>query len=145
MLGDSMAETRIPSERYAAMAEELIEHEGWLTPIAHSDVRIAYLSSDAKKTSKGKTVFGQCEKVPDRYRWAIPYDFAIVIFEPNVTGFNESQLRTLMLHELMHVGVFANEDGDEVYKVVSPDVEDFCAILDRVGLDWAVPDGGDAA
>ncbi|MBQ9000320.1 MAG: hypothetical protein IJ087_00505 [Eggerthellaceae bacterium] len=140
-----MAETRIPSERYAAMAEDLIEHEGWLAPIAHSEVRIAYLSSDAKKTSKGKAVYGQCEKVSDKYKWAVPYDFAIVIYEPNVAGFNESRLRILMLHELMHVGVFANEDGEEVYKIVSHDVEDFRAILDRFGMDWAVPEGGDAA
>ncbi|MBQ9068995.1 MAG: hypothetical protein IJ131_08050 [Eggerthellaceae bacterium] len=132
-----MAETRVPSERYAAIADDLIEHEGWLAPIAHSDVRIAYLSSDAKKTSHGKMVFGQCEKVPDRYKWAVPYDFAIVIYEPNVAGFGEERLRTLMLHELMHVGVYANEDGEEVYKIVPHDLEDFRSIVECFGMDWA--------
>ena len=132
-----MAETRVPSERYGRLAREVIAEEGWLAPIARSDVRIAYLSSDAKKTSHGKVVFGQCEKVPDRYKWVVPYDFAIVIYEPNVVGFSEEQLRTLMLHELMHVGVFANEDGEEVYKVVPHDLEDFRSIVDRFGMNWA--------
>lgn len=132
-----MAETRVPNTCYEQIAREVIAEEGWLKPIARSDVRIAYLSSDAKKTSHGKVVFGQCEKVPDRYKWAVPYDFAIVIYEPNVAGFGEERLRTLMLHELMHVGVFANEDGEEVYKIVPHDLEDFRSIVERFGMDWA--------
>ena len=132
-----MAETRVPSERYGRLAREVIAEEGRLAPIARSDVRIAYLSSDAKKTSHGKVVFGQCEKVPDRYKWAVPYDFAIVIYEPNVAGFSEEQLRTLMLHELMHVGVYANGDGEEVYRIVPHDLDDFRSIVERFGMEWA--------
>lgn len=136
-----MAETRVPSRRYEQMARKLIDEEAALAPIAKSEARIAYLASDAKKVAHGKTVFGQCERVPDRYKWAVPFDFAIVLYEPNVAGFTDAKLRTLLLHELMHVGVFHDKEGEEVYKVVPHDVEEFGAIIDRFGRGWWTAEG----
>ena len=83
----------------------------------------------------GKSVFGQCEKVPDKYKWSVPCDFTITIFEPNVERFTEEQMRILILHELMHVGVL--KDGNEENYFIRPhDIEDFRTIIEKYGLDW---------
>lgn len=130
-----MAEHLEINERYAEIASEIIQEEDSLLPIRYSDARIVYLSSDKEKKSKGRTVFGQCEKIPDKYKWAIPADFTITVYEPNVITFSDEQLRILLLHELLHIGIDA-DDGDEKYSVHPHDIEEFRSIIDRFGLDW---------
>lgn len=130
-----MAEHLEINERYAEIASEIIQEEDSLIPIRYSDARIVYLSSDKEKKSKGRTVFGQCEKIPDKYKWAIPADFTITVYEPNVITFSDEQLRILLFHELLHVGIDA-DDGDEKYSVHPHDIEEFRSIIDRFGLDW---------
>ena len=89
-------ESRIIREEYAEMAKKIIDEELLLTDIANSQATIVYLGSDYAKTSKGKTVFGECEKVADKNKWAIPADFTITVFEPNCVGFTEEQRKASM-------------------------------------------------
>ncbi|MBQ9147794.1 MAG: hypothetical protein IJX68_08790 [Rikenellaceae bacterium] len=128
-------EQREPSERYSALATQIID-DPLLDAVKNSQVRIAYLESDWEKKSQGRPVLGQCEKVPDRFRWSVPYDFTITIFQPNVEHLNDKQLKILLLHELMHVGIEV-DGNEEKYHVVPHDVEDFYTILDRYGMRWA--------
>lgn len=122
---------------YAEIADELIRNEYSLIHLQESRAKIIYLSSDYAKTSKGKLVFGQCEKVADKYKWGIPADFTITVFEPNVQKFTENQIRTLLHHELLHVGIDKKADGSESYSIVDHDIEDFKLILDKYGTDWS--------
>lgn len=128
------------NERYAEIGAELIENEEALADIANSQATIIYLSSEHKKVSSGKKVLGQCEKVADKYKWGIPCDFTITVFEPNVEGMTEEQLRMLIFHELLHVGIEYNADGTETYSVKPHDLEDFKLIIDRFGTDWSKVD-----
>ena len=130
-----MSETREISEEYAQIGFDLIQADDELEYIRNSGVTILYLSSDREKKSKGRLIFGECEKVPDKWKWSVPCDFTITIFEPNVERFTEEQLRILILHELLHVGI--DMDGhEEKYYVVPHDIEDFTIILDRYGIGW---------
>lgn len=122
---------------YAVIADNLIRHEPSLFHLLESRAKIIYLSSDYAKTSKGKLVFGQCEKVADKYKWGIPADFTITVFEPNVEKFTENQIRILLHHELLHVGIDKKADGSESYSIVDHDIEDFKLILDTYGTDWS--------
>jgi hypothetical protein len=129
-------DTRHISEEYTEIGQELIATEEILADIRESEATIAYLGSEYEKTSQGKAVYGQCEKVPEKYKWAVPCDFTITVFEPNVERFTDEQLRILILHELMHVGI--EKDGNEEKYYVRPhDIEDFELILSRYGLDWS--------
>ena len=65
-------EKREISERYAEIAYELIQEKEELKHILDSEVEIIYLSSDTEKKSKGRFVCGQCERIPDKYKWSIP-------------------------------------------------------------------------
>lgn len=132
-----MAESRTISERYARIGAELVETEPSLARLRDSHATIVYLASDVAKASRGRAVLGQCERVPDRWKWAVPADFAITVFEPNVAGMSELQLRILLYHELLHVGISTNKDGDEVYRCVPHDLEDFRAVVDAFGADWS--------
>lgn len=129
------------NEHYAEIAKELIETEPALDEIRDSEVTIIYLSSEHEKTQDGKAVLGQCEKIQEKYRWAIPCDFTITLFEPNIEDLTEEQIRIVILHELLHVGIRFNEKtGEEDYYVVPHDVEDFRMLIDRYGIDWAKPE-----
>ena len=137
-----MAERRWENERWREIAEGLIEREPRLAHIDGSDVRIAYLSSDAEKRSHGKVVRGTCEKVPAKWQWSLPFDFAITVFEPNVADLDEERVRRLLYHELLHVGVDLDDEGNERYSVVPHDVEDFREMVERFGIDWALGETG---
>lgn len=120
------------SDKMDDLAEEVIcEHEE-LHWIRQSDVRIGYVSSDKAKQSKGREVYGACMKVKEIYQLYTPYDFLIIFYAPNVEGLDREQLKILMFHELLHVGV----DSDGEPKIVPHDIEDFSLILERYGLGW---------
>lgn len=128
-------DTRTINDGYALIAQELIDTEECLEYIRESNATIVYLSSDLEKKSKGKLVCGECEKIPEKYKWAVPCDFTITVFEPNVERFTDEQIRILLLHELLHVGI--DRDGnEESYSVKPHDVEDFREVIERYGLDW---------
>ena len=128
-------ELRRIDEEYAEIGASLIATDSLLEYIRESEVTIVYLASDQEKTKSGKEVFGECEKVPDKYKWAVPCDFTVTIFEPNVERFSREQLEILILHELLHVGI--EKDGnEETYYIRPHDVEDFREIIDRYGMDW---------
>ena len=133
-------DNRTINEHYAEIGMDLIQTEDALVDIANSQATIIYLSSEHKKVASGKKVLGQCEKVADKYKWGIPCDFTITVFEPNVEGMTEEQLRMLIFHELLHVGIEYNADGTETYSVRPHDLEDFKLIIDRFGTDWSKTD-----
>lgn len=129
-------DNRCVCEEYAAIGRELIENEPELEYIRDSDVKIIYLSSDCKKRDGNKITRGMCERVQDKYRWSIPCDFTVTVFEPNVENFDEEQMRILIFHELLHIGI-EEKNGKEVYSIVPHDLEDFRTIIRRFGVDWS--------
>ena len=138
-----MPDIRTINEDYAKIGTNLIESEPELEYIKDSDVTIVYLSSEQKKMQNGKIVFGQCEKVAEKYKWGIPCDFTITIFEPNCEGITPEQLRILIFHELLHVGIGFDSKGNESYSIVPHDLEDFKVIINRFGTDWITQDDGE--
>lgn len=131
-----MADKRHLNEEYAKIGHDLIETEDALIDIRNSQATIVYLASEHKKIESGKVVHAQCEKIQDKYKWSIPADFTITVFEPNCIGMTEEQIRILILHELLHIGIEFN-DGEEKYSVRPHDLEDFKYIIDRFGTNWS--------
>ena len=92
--------------------------------------------SDYHVLDKNSIIFGVCERVQDKNKWAIPADFTITVFEPNVVDFTEDQIKILLFHELLHVGI-EFKDGFETYSCKPHDLEDFKYIIDRFGTNWS--------
>ena len=124
-------DSRRISDEYNRIAQELIDTRPELEDIKAGDVTIICLASTHEKKNGNKVVFGQCEKIAEKYKWGIPCDFTITIFEPNVAGFTEEQLKILIFHELLHVGV----DGARLF-IRPHDLEDFKTIISEFGVDW---------
>lgn len=130
-------ETRTINNEYTRIGYELIDQEAALVDIANSQAQIIFLSSDKAKLSKGKAIHAECEKISDKYKWGIPCDFTITVFEPNVQNFTDEQIKILLFHELLHVGVEFKEDGGETYFTKPHDLEDFKLIIDQYGTEWS--------
>ncbi|MDO4803871.1 MAG: putative metallopeptidase [Lachnospiraceae bacterium] len=131
-----MVETAVQSEEYAELAWEIIREQPSLQWIEGADVSIGFLESDKPKKSKGRDVLGECIRVRDIYKCFIPHDFLVVVYAPNVSGMSRDQLKILLYHELLHVGM-DEKNGEPRYVVNPHDVEEFREILERHGLDWA--------
>ena len=127
-----MSDNRHISDEYAAIGEMLIANYDEFKDIREAEITIVYLASTQAKKQKGKLIFGQCEKIADKYKWGIPADFTITVFEPNIEGFTPEQVEALIFHELLHVGV----EDDRLF-VRPHDIEDFSAVLKKYGVDWA--------
>lgn len=131
-------EHRAINKNYERIAQELIENTPELEYIRQSRARITYLESDSsKKNGPDKLILGECEKVASKNQWAINADFTITIYTNNVIGMSEDQIKILLFHELLHVGIDYGTDGGEVYSVKKHDLEDFKIIIDKYGTDWA--------
>ena len=132
-----MADNRQINEKYAKIGKKLIDTEDALFDVRQSSASIIFLSSDLAKMDKDRLVLGQCEKVADKYKWSIPADFTITLFEPNIIGKSDEAIRRIIFHELLHVGIGTKNDGDERYYVRGHDFEDFKLLIDRWGTDYA--------
>lgn len=132
-----MSDSRTINKEYAEIAAELINESPYLEDIKLSNASIIYLSSESKKTSKGKVVCAQCERVPEKYKWGIPCDFTITVFEPNIARFTPEQIKILLYHELLHVGIEKDSySGKETYSIRPHDLEDFKLIVNLYGPEW---------
>lgn len=136
LYGVFMIEIAEQSEEFAELAQEVIQEHRDLHWIIAAGINIGYLESNREKISKGRETLAECIKVKDLYKYYIPHDFLIVIYAPNVSGMSRDQLKILLYHELLHVGM-NEKDGVPKYIVNPHDVEDFRTIIDRYGLDWA--------
>lgn len=129
-------EKREINSKYTDIGEGLIASEPELEYIRNSDCQIKFLCSDYERTKGDKIVHAVCEKVQSKNQWAIDADFTITVYEPNVASFSDDQLRILLFHELLHVGIGFNKDGEVKYSINPHDLEDFKLIIDRYGIDW---------
>lgn len=125
-------------DAYEALGNAVIDAVPGLRWIREAGVRIAFLKSYKEKKHSGKPVLGECTKVQPLYGPFCPYDFLITVFAANMAGLSLNQLKVVLWHELLHIGM--NEKNGTLTYVVEPhDIEDFREIVDRFGLDWARP------
>lgn len=130
-------EARKINNDYRKVAERLISKKPELAYIKDSSVKVIYLESDAaKKADKDKVILGECERVQSKNQWAIDADFTITVYTPNIIGMSRKQIEILLFHELLHIGIDWNDNG-ECFYVRKHDLEDFKIIIDKYGTDWA--------
>lgn len=134
------------NEQYAQIGRELIENEDVFEMLKKHNPRIAFLESNKPAPKSGRFALGVCKKMSDKDKsllaagvaaeGTIP-DFFIIIYKERIKHFTPGQLRILIMHELMHVGVEEKKDGSAVFSLKKHDMEDFRALVERFGVDWA--------
>lgn len=118
-------------------AKRIVNREPCLSHIKDAGITFTVLRSDRERITKRKLVYGECEKVPDKYRWKVKYDFLITVYDPNIIDFTDEQIDILLFHELKHIGADLSRDEPTLY-VVPHDIEEFYEIIERFGMDWQV-------
>lgn len=121
---------------YRTIAERMIRTEPIFENLRDYPIKIGYISCSKAKTKQNKIIHAECIKVKPEYRWMIPYDFMIVVYEPNVAHMNDEQIRILLQHELQHIGIDFEGTEPRLY-IVPHDIEDFENILRDHGLNWS--------
>lgn len=119
-------------EKLKRIAEKVIAENENLQHLDSPDVRIAFQMSSQEKRSLTKITYADTEKVKDKLKLFLPYDFIITFYKPNIENLTDDKLERLMYHELLHVGV--NEDGR--FFIIPHDIEDFRDVIDRWGVYW---------
>jgi len=122
------------SEELKSIGERVIEKyqdREELDDIMAYNIRIDYILSYEDKKKQGKTVLADCRKVQPEYLIYLPYDILITFYEPNIEQLTEEQLETLMLHELLHIGM----SSSGIY-IKPHDVEEFNFIINKFGLNY---------
>ena len=124
------------NRKYRLIGQKLLKTLDEFREIRESGVKVAYLASGKEKKQNKKTIFAECCKVDEKYRWCCKYDFFIVVYEPNVFDFTDNQLEILIRHELHHIGIDYSKDEMTFY-IVPHDVEEFWDIIREHGLNWS--------
>ncbi len=125
-----------PTHDYDELLSDLLLNEPAVSYISEADIAVGVVASTVEKKRSGGTAIikADCRKVPAYWKMFTPYDFLVTVYEPNCQGMTEEQLRTLFLHELLHIGVNP-KDPLKTY-VRDHDLQDFRLIIDRYGVDW---------
>ncbi len=124
------------SERFSEMAFAVMQAVPELRWICEAGISVGVLSCYKPKRSGGRDVFGECAKVEGKYKPFCPFDFLIIIYELNITGMTENQLKVLLWHELRHIGW---DFDKQKAKIIPHDIEDFYSIIGRFGIRWSDP------
>ncbi len=108
------------------------EHREELGFIEDMEIQVGFVRSYKRKIKDGRIILADTEKTKYKYTAYLPYDFIITFYEPNVEMLTDEQKRTLMWHELRHIGI-----GEKGYKIVPHDIEEFFSIINKCGLNWS--------
>lgn len=112
------------------IAAEVITGHGDLSQV--NPDAVVYIASDKpKKRANGGTIYADCTKVSDKYKALIGFDFIVTMYK-DAEEMSPQALKALLWHELKHIGY---KDGAPY--LVPHDLEDFKAIIDAYGTDWA--------
>ncbi len=126
-----MPEAYEESEELRLIAQKLIRGNAEFACLADG-CRIAYQICLKRKMGKGKVVYADAEKVKDKLKALLPYDFIITFYADGIV-LNDAIKERLMYHELCHIG-FDKETGR--YWIIPHDLEDFRNIIEKWGVDW---------
>ena len=119
-------------EELRIIAEHWIRSEEKFEYLRDTGCRIAYQFSDKAKKQNGKAVFADTEKVKDKFKQFMPYDFVITFYTPYTDALDEEHLSRLMFHELNHIGY---DPENNLFSIIPHDLEDFRDVIGRWGID----------
>ena len=125
------------SEYHAKLGAEIIDKNPEFAQLKELGINIGYVTSDEEKKKGGRVTFGKCTIVKgEQNRFFIPHDVLITIYQNNCYYFSEAQHRILLEHELKHIFVEQDEEGEVTLKIRGHEIEDFLDIVNKYGWNW---------
>jgi predicted metallopeptidase len=83
-----------------------------------------------------KTVVGKCIRPNAELQYFSGFDFIIELSSDTFEGLTIETRKALLWHELKHILITTDKDGNTQYKIAPHDLNDFYNIVDALGLDW---------
>ena len=100
-----------------------------------SEANIVYLFKDVPTwNSKGKTVFARTHKAPEQWQFLAGCDVVVIVNKKVWDRLDNKQREALIDHELCHVLKDEDEKGNPKWSMVTHDVEEFAAVIQRHGM-----------
>lgn len=112
------------------LADKVIKAHEELAHLDDEELRIVFMRTDKAKSSKGRTVYADTEKLNDKHAALTGAQF-VITFYADSEQLDERRLEILMYHELRHVGW----DCGSCF-MIPHDCEDFRDIINEYGADW---------
>src|SRR5919108_353552 len=101
------------------------------------EIRILWLRNDKpfdpEKDDEGHDVVGKCVKAPRLWHDVTGYDVAIWLRGWFFDRWSEQEQEAFTLHELLHIEIKRDKDGQAKVAVAKHDVEDFVAVVRHYG------------
>jgi predicted metallopeptidase len=121
-----------PDTETEAIALKIIDKFPEFDFIKDMDIKIGFVQSYEIKMKDGKATLGSCQKVNEKFKAFLPFDYLITIYKSNVYTLNSNQYKILIYHELKHITI-----GMRGLSIRPHNVEDFKDILKDFGLNWS--------
>lgn len=146
----------VKSDEVGAVGQEVVEAHGHIGgvgrihPIAEAirdgELKILWLLNtkpfnDQSEDDQETEIAGRCVKAPGLWRDFTGYDFAIWAREHFWKEFDQDLRRALVLHELLHIEVKRDNDGNPKFATRKHDVEDFVDVARQYGPAALAGDG----
>jgi len=117
------------SDELKEIGEKIIAKEN----LDFGNTRIGYVMVEPYIS---KTVCGKCIRSNNELKLFSNKDYIIEISFDIWNKLEPEQQELLMLHELMHILVVQDKEGNNLYKIRPHDIEDFEKIIKKYGTDW---------
>lgn len=118
------------SEEVEATAKEVIDEEDNLF-LGNATIRYMKVYPEISKTTAGR-----CIKANKELKYFSDCDYIVEMSGDLWDNLHDDVKYVLMHHELMHIYVDVDDEGNDVYKMRDHDVMDFREIIERYGIDW---------
>ena len=126
------------SEYHTKLGEEIIQKNPEFKQLKELGINIGYVTSDEEKKKGGRVTFGKCTIVKgEQNKFFIPHDVLITIYHHNCYYFSEAQHKILLEHELKHIFVEQDEEGEVTLRIRGHEIEDFLDIVNKYGWAWS--------
>ena len=119
-----------PAESVEEIAKELIpKYHSWL-----ACAEIAYLFCNKEITKSGKKVVATAEKTSKKVKTLCGKDFVLTVSYPIWNDLERNIKLAVVDHELMHMLIDDDDQGNQKCSIIPHDYEEFHAIIKRHGL-----------
>lgn len=96
-------------------------------------VKIRYILVDPYITN---TCVGKCIRASKELKYFGKLDYVIELSKDVWEKIDQKTKEIVMLHELLHILLKTNSNGDLNTKILDHDIKDFSLIIKKYGVDW---------
>ena len=99
-----------------------------------SGVNIEPLFRDSLIINKTKEVWARIHKVSNLYKFLLRIDFIIEVYKDVWEALSDEGKRALVAHELRHIKVAFDKNGERILSLIPHDFEEFEEIINQYGF-----------